>query len=716
METSAGSVPLNKESRGVARQLVMGLLVVFVVATVAVYLRVVVQGETDRRILELLGQQKVLAQQLEKFAGEAADGSWTAFGALRQVRRDYAANLDMLRHGDTGSGLPPLPAEFSAELSTMETAWQRADASIEAVLDVEGPITRMFSAVQAFNAFSASVALKTEDLVNVMMETGASPNQIYIATRQFMLLERAANNLRMAWQGGVGAATAVSRFGRDIKLMSEVFQGLLAGDERKGLEPLAEAESRALLEGIIRTVEQNQGLLQGVIANDRVFDSLEASNSVFVASDTLLEVADSLSALYREYMNERLVSPMLGNVFAALALAMLILVGFQMTRDARLAAEAARARAEEARAREEEARAREEESKETNRRNQEAILRLLGEITDLADGDLTVNATVTEDFTGAIADAINYAIEEMRGLVSNINRTSVQVASAAQHTRNTAISLSESSERQAGQITHAADAVGAMADAFEGVSELAARSQEVAEQSETLAGKGAGAVRDTISGMDSIRETIQETSKRIKRLGESSQEIGDIVGLIDDIADQTNILALNAAIQASMAGEAGRGFAVVADEVQRLAERSSHATHQLEGLVRTIQSDTRDAVISMEQSTTGVVQGAKLAEDAGDALVEIDRVSKRLAELVREIAGAAQSQTQTALAVSRDMDDIRQVTVTATEGTRDTAHSIGELAELAADLRRSVAGFKLPREEAEEGPGVTSEAAKSGTA
>ena len=703
MEESQGKAPVSRGSRGLARQLLMGLLVLFVVATVAVYLWVVVQGEKDRRLLELLNQQKVLAQRLDKFAGEAAEGSWTAFGALRETRAEFEANLERLKTGNPESGLPPLPPEFADGLAAMEEAWQRADENIEAVLNVEGPVTQMFSAVQAFNAFSASIALKTEDLVNVMMETGATPNQIYVATRQFMLLERAANNLRLAWQGGVGAATAVSRFGRDMRLLSEVYSALLSGDERMGIEPLAEAESRALLEGVIRTVDEHQDLLRGVIDNDRVFDSLEASTAVFEASDALLASAQSLSARYRAHMDERVVSPLLGNLFAALALAMLILVGFQMTRDARLAAEAARARAEEAHAREEEARAREEESKAANQRNQEAILRLLGEITDLADGDLTVNATVTEDFTGAIADAINYAVEEMRGLVSNINRTSAQVAAAAQTTRNTAITLSQSSERQAGQITSAADSMDAMAEALEGVSRLAASSQQVAEQSERLAGKGTAAVRDTITGMDTIRETIQETAKRIKRLGESSQEIGEIVGLIDDIADQTNIHALNAAIQASMAGEAGRGFAVVADEVQRLAERSSQATHQIEGLVKTIQSDTKDAVISMEESTAGVVEGAKLAEDAGDALVEIDHVSKELAKLVRDITTAAKSQTENALRVSKDMDDIRQVTVTTTEGTRDTAHSIGELAELAEELRRSVAGFKLPSAEESRG-------------
>ncbi|MEM6936904.1 MAG: methyl-accepting chemotaxis protein, partial [Pseudomonadota bacterium] len=203
-------------------------------------------------------------------------------------------------------------------------------------------------------------------------------------------------------------------------------------------------------------------------------------------------------------------------------------------------------------------------------------------------------------------------------------------------------------------------------------------------------------VRQTIDGMDNIREQIQETSKRIKRLGESSQEIGDIVELINDIAEQTNILALNAAIQAASAGEAGRGFAVVADEVQRLAERASNATKRIETLVQTIQADTNEAVISMEQTTTEVVNGARLAEDAGEALGEIEKVSHDLADLIQNISEAARQQSAAATNISGTMNVIQEITTQTSAGTSQTAESIGHLADLAAELRRSVADFKLP--------------------
>ena len=283
----------------------------------------------------------------------------------------------------------------------------------------------------------------------------------------------------------------------------------------------------------------------------------------------------------------------------------------------------------------------------------------------------------------------------MRQLVSTINQTAVQVSSAAQETQSTAMHLAEASEHQAQEIAGASAAVNEMAVSIDQVSANAAESAVVADRSVAIAHKGADVVQRSIEGMDTIREQIQETSKRIKRLGESSQEIGDIVSLINDIADQTNILALNAAIQASMAGEAGRGFAVVADEVQRLAERSASATKQIEQLVKTIQSDTNEAVISMEQTTSEVVRGARLAQDAGVALEEIQTVSRNLADLIQNISNAARQQAASAGHISNTMNVMQEIT-TQTAGTIATARSIGNLAEMAAELRLSVAGFKLP--------------------
>jgi len=331
-----------------------------------------------------------------------------------------------------------------------------------------------------------------------------------------------------------------------------------------------------------------------------------------------------------------------------------------------------------------------------NERNQQAILRLLDELGSLADGDLTVEATVTEDITGAIADSINYAIEALRDLVTTINETAIMVDSAAKQTESTATHMSRAAQKQSQEISAASESIAAMAGSIEEVSGNAERSADVARHSVDVAHKGGEAVRRTIDGMNTIRETIQETSKRIKRLGESSQEIGNIVELINDIAEQTNILALNASIQASMAGEAGRGFAVVADEVQRLAERSTNATKQIEVLVRTIQSDTNEAVVSMERSTTDVVGGALLAENAGAALDEIEQVSNQIASLVQNISSSAREQATAATDVTRRTKVLRDISAQTGRATSATTSSISKLSDLASQLRQTVAGFRLP--------------------
>lgn len=334
---------------------------------------------------------------------------------------------------------------------------------------------------------------------------------------------------------------------------------------------------------------------------------------------------------------------------------------------------------------------------EQNRRNQQAILLLLDEMSSLAEGDLTVHTTVTEDITGAIADSVNYSIDALRNLVYTINNTSTQVGSAAEVTQASTQKLTKSSQKQAREIANVTSAISDMSISIQQVAEHASSSAKVAQQSVNIAHKGAQAVNRTTDGMDTIREQIQETSKRIKRLGESSQEIGDIVGLINEIADQTNILALNAAIQASTAGEAGRGFAVVADEVQRLSERASTATKQIEALVKTIQSDTNEAVISMEQSTSNVVSGAKLAAKAGEALAEIESVSDNLDVLIQNIADATDKQTVAANNVTRTMNIIQEITMQTSESASHTASWVGKLTTLARQLKRSVAGFKLPQ-------------------
>jgi len=392
-------------------------------------------------------------------------------------------------------------------------------------------------------------------------------------------------------------------------------------------------------------------------------------------SEALFSAAGELQDVLTSAQGGRLVSNELAYFFGALALFMLFFMGFETLR-----AQRSRSRLVEV----------------ENSHNQQAIMQLLDEMGDLASGDLTVHTTVSEDFTGAIADSVNVTIDSLRGLVKTINDTSTQLSTAVQETEQTAISLATASKKQYEDITVASRAINEMSGSMEQVSTDAIESSKVAMRSVEIAKHGGDAVKRTMSGMDTIREHIQETSKRIKRLGESSQEIGDIVELINDIAEQTNILALNASIQAAMAGEAGRGFAVVADEVQRLAERSANATRQIEALVKAIQADTNEAVISMEKSTSGVVTGAQLAENAGGALEEIETVSEHLAGLIKGMSGEARLQANAAASLTVAMNGIQELTTQATAGAEQTSRSIGNLARLAQDLDKSVAGFKLP--------------------
>ena len=342
-----------------------------------------------------------------------------------------------------------------------------------------------------------------------------------------------------------------------------------------------------------------------------------------------------------------------------------------------------------------EAERQEQEAKRVNDANQAAILRLMNELQTVAEGDLTQQATVTEDITGAIADSVNYTVEELRTLVASVQNTASRVAQTTSEVDSTSTELLAASNEQMNEIQATGKSVLEMATRINLVSTQAQESAEVARQSLKAAESGLQAVLNAIGGMNSIRDQIQETSKRIKRLGESSQEIGEITELISDITEQTNVLALNAAIQAASAGEAGRGFSVVAEEVQRLAERSADATRQIAALVRAIQTDTQDAVAAMERSTQGVVEGAKLSDNAGTRLTEIDQVSRRLSDLIQQISDSASREADLANSVADSIQNIFAVTEQTSDGTRTTAGQVRELSRMAEELRQSVARFKI---------------------
>ncbi|MFZ5622550.1 MAG: methyl-accepting chemotaxis protein [Pseudomonadota bacterium] len=627
----------------------------------------------DKEYIGYAGEQQVLSQRIAKYALEASSGNDAAFDQVIKYRERFSQTLGYMRDGNAETGLPPTSGDALAALDDAAAKWNSFRTSVDTVLNGKQLVLSVKETAGVINEFMPQLLSHYEDVVRILVKKGAGQDQVRIASRQLMLSQRIVNNLNKVLAGD-DAAAATEQFAKDTEEFGQVLEDQIRGGDN--VQAIKDPEAEAKLREIAMLFSSVSDYVGEMLDNSEDLLGVQAAASnASRMSDELFAAALALQNIYTQAPAKRLIKNEVAYVFGVIALACLVLLGVALKRDAESRREAAEA---------------------INKRNQAAILRLLDEMGNLADGDLTRYATVTEDITGAIADSVNFTIDALRDVVETINTTSGQVSSAAEQTRSTAIKLAEASEHQAAEITSASTAINEMAVSIGEVSQNAKESAGVANKSVEIANKGGKAVRRTIEGMDSIREQIQETSKRIKRLGESSQEIGDIVELINDIAEQTNILALNAAIQAAMAGEAGRGFAVVADEVQRLAERSSNATKQIEALVKTIQTDTNEAVISMEQSTAGVVNGARLAEDAGDALDEIVSVSTHLADLIETISVSAAQQSKAAVEISSTMNVIQEITTQTNAGTNETAASIGNLTELSNDLRRTVAGFKLP--------------------
>lgn len=665
-------------SRQGGSKLIAGLITVLIALTVALVVVLFMVNRDNQRNQEYTGttaELRDLSQQIAKNATDAISGQANALSQLGVTLNSFSQLWTNVIEGNPQSGLPAIEA---AAASSVQQSWSSLRASAGLIMATRDSVTNIQNVTNTLSKIIPQLQGQYDVITMVLQDIGAPQAQVALAQRQSFLAGRMSRALNDMFSGNEDAVTAADRFISD----ATEFGGALSGQrdssnalnitrivkEGVAYEPGAIAE----LFGFIAS--NADAVLQ---ASPELFKVANAAKNIFENSEILSMELARLAVELRNPSATGIISPALAFALLAAMTATVMLIGLAVYRESQ---------------------ARLIKTQAQNDQNQNAILRLLDELADLADGDLTAEAKVTEDFTGAIADSINYAIDQMRGLVQAIRGTAVRVATAAQESQATAMQLADASEHQAQEIAGASAAINEMAASIDQVSSNAAESSAVAERSVAIAKKGTDVVQSTIRGMDNIREQIQETSKRIKRLGESSQEIGDIVSLINDIADQTNILSLNAAIQASMAGDAGRGFAVVADEVQRLAERSSAATKQIGALVKTIQSDTNEAVISMEHTTAEVVRGARLAQDAGVALEEIENVSTNLAELIESISNAARQQSSSASHISNTMNVIQEITSQTSAGTNATAYSIGNLADMAVELRSSVAGFKLPDE------------------
>ncbi len=661
---------VNTPERFAIAKWMPALLVGGLVAALAAAVLVVLAGRAesaDRGFREHLSELTVLAGSMPAQAAAAARGDAAAFDRLAASR----ATLERVL-GEIDEGRSPFAALSSESARRLggEPAWNALLESSKQVLAARSVAGELGKSAAESRAILGRVLAATGNAVSAPGGLTA----MRVLPRFETVAQRASDDLGQL-EAAVNPAEVSRRITESTALLAQFLAGLAGTDTTAGV-PVIEGEAATRLGEVQSAFAAYEQQLQGTLELAGALATAQrAAADLGAAADRLSKSLEAQSAAGPG--GSRGTTP----VLAALAVAVLCFAGALWG----WASQAGMRRVASL-------------ESERNRRNQDAILRLLDEMSSLADGDLTVQATVTDDITGAIADSINYAIEALRELVATINDTAMQLDQATRQTQAAAGHLAKASVAQSRQVAAATDAVSAMAASIEEVSGNAERSADVARHAVDVAHKGGDAVRRTIDGMNTIRENIQDTSKRIKRLGESSQEIGNIVELINDIAEQTNILALNASIQASMAGESGRGFAVVADEVQRLAERAGHATRQIEVLVRTIQSDTNEAVVSMERTTTDVVGGALLAENAGAALGEIEDVSNQIAQLVQNISASARQQAATSAHISRTMQVLREISQQTADNTSATSVAIGRLADMSAQLRKSVSGFSLPQQ------------------
>jgi twitching motility protein PilJ len=684
------TVPLlGRKTSDAHQRTLLFLLGASLLVLVAAAVYILNQGEKVGRQVAASGQALMQSQRLAKSVSQALIGSPEAFPEVLDSSTVLASNLRGLRNGDATLAIDPLGQEYSTKLDALLPKVDLAEKNAKMVLEQKDILTQVGTALRTINRQSSDLLEIAETVSSLKLERNAPASEISASGQLVMLTQRIGKSANEFLTVEGVSPEAVFLLGKDLNTFKEVADGLLKGSEELRLAPATDKQVRERLEALIELYEQTRTQAGAILGN------LQGLVSAREAQAGIIEDSEPLRLALQELQTDLSQGTGLSGVeLAALVLPALLALmsgvglGYVRLQDSRQ-------RQDMAEGQKLAAESLEQDAKRVNDANQAAILRLMNELQTVAEGDLTQEATVTEDITGAIADSVNYTVEELRSLVGNVQATATRVAQTTSAVESTSTELLAASNEQLREIRETGQSVVDMAQRINEVSGQAQETASVARASLQAAESGLQAVQDTIGGMNAIRDQIQETSKRIKRLGESSQEIGEITELISDITEQTNVLALNAAIQAASAGEAGRGFSVVAEEVQRLAERSADATRQIAALVKAIQTDTQDAVGAMERSTQGVVEGARLSDNAGSALTEIDRVSRRLAELIEQISTSAAKEADSANEVAGNIQHIFAVTEQTGEGTRSTAQQVRELSAMAEELRQSVARFKI---------------------
>jgi twitching motility protein PilJ len=680
---------LGAHPAAVHQRLLGALLGLSLLLLAAVTIYALSQSDRVAQQLGVTGQSLMQSQRLAKSATQALVGSATAFADVQDSVTILINTTRGLRDGDSALNLGALPDSYQPELDQISPLVDRTEKNAKLVLQQQKPLTQIGAAQQQISRHSTELLDIVQNISSSKVQQGASAAEMSAVGQLAMLTQRIGKSSNEFLTTEGVKPDAVQLLSKDLNSFKEISQGLISGNADLHLSAARDSASRQQAELLIKQFEDLRvqgdailGNLQGLVA------ARAAQTAILTDSEPL---RSALDALQRKLSGQAGVGGgALALLTMAAALAMvsaagLYLVQIQDGLRRQAVADEQRVQAEH----------QEQDAKRVNDANQAAILRLMNELQTVAEGDLTQEATVTEDITGAIADSVNYTVEELRSLVSNVQKTAAQVAQTTSDVDTTSTELLAASKEQLHEIRETGQSVLEMAGRINDVSTQAQESARVARQSLLAAESGLTAVQNAIGGMNAIRDQIQDTSKRIKRLGESSQEIGEITELISDITEQTNVLALNAAIQAASAGEAGRGFSVVAEEVQRLAERSADATRQIAALVKAIQTDTQDAIGAMERSTQGVVEGAKLSDNAGTALTEIDRVSRRVADLIEQISNSASREAGLANDVAENIQHIFAVTEQTGEGTRVTAGQVRALSRMAEELRQSVSRFKI---------------------
>ncbi|HMN19802.1 MAG TPA: methyl-accepting chemotaxis protein [Ottowia sp.] len=633
------------------------------------------------------GQALMQSQRLAKSVSQALLGSRSAFAEVKDSADALSRSVGGLQSG--GSGVQALGAAYAAELDQIVPTVQRAEKSAATVLAQQEVMAQVGGALRTISTRSSDLLEAAETVSTLKFQHGAPASELTASGQLVMLSQRIGKSAsELLTVEGINPE-AIFLLGKDVTTFSTLARGMLDGSAEAQLAPARNAQTRDALGALLKIYGEVQTQATSVLDNIQGLASVrDAQNQIVTDSEPLRQQLETLQARLSAASGVGLKNWLLmalALLVAAASIAGLVYSSLRESRQRESLAELQRQSAQQ----------QELDAKRINDANQAAILRLMNELQTVAEGDLTQEATVTEDITGAIADSVNYTVEELRSLVGSVQSTATRVAQTTSKVEATSSGLLSASTEQLREIRDTGQSVLDMAQRINEVSTQAQESATVARQSLQAAESGLAAVQNAIGGMDAIRDQIQETSKRIKRLGESSQEIGEITELISDITEQTNVLALNAAIQAASAGEAGRGFSVVAEEVQRLAERSADATREIAALVKAIQTDTQDAVAAMERSTQGVVQGAQLSDRAGAALSEIDRVSRQLAQLIEQISASTSSEASHANVVAENIQHIFAVTEQTGEGTRSTAQQVRDLARMADELRQSVARFKI---------------------